>query len=88
MRVDTEGGKEADGFDRFAASRPKFTGTDIWSEGTGNVPIHRHIAGSLGWSFSVPKYKNILQVKCTEAILSNSTQKLLWLEITKMLITV
>jgi len=56
--------------------------------GSESVPIHRHIAGSLGRSFSVPKYKYILQVKCTEAILSNSTQKLLWLEITKMLIAV
>jgi len=27
VRVDTEGGKEVDGFDRFAASRPKFTGS-------------------------------------------------------------
>ena len=27
VRVDTEGGKEVDDFDRFAASRPKFTGS-------------------------------------------------------------
>jgi len=30
----------------------------------------------------------IFQIKCVEAILSNSTRKLLWLEITKMLIAV
>ena len=34
------------------------------------------------------KYKYILQIKYTEAILSNSTQKLLWFEIIKMLIAV
>jgi len=36
----------------------------------------------------VLKYKYIFQAKYTEAILSNSTRKLLWLEITKMLIAV
>ena len=34
------------------------------------------------------KYKYILQIKCTEAILSNSTRKVLWFAITKMLIAV
>jgi len=34
------------------------------------------------------KYKYILQIKYTEAILSNSTRKLSWFEITKMLIAV
>ena len=34
------------------------------------------------------KYKHIFQIKYTEAILSNSTGKLLWFEITKMLIAV
>jgi len=34
------------------------------------------------------KYKYIFQIKYTEAILSNSTRKLSWLEITKMLIAV
>jgi len=34
------------------------------------------------------KYKCIFQIKYTEAILSNSTRKLLWLEITKILIAV
>jgi len=36
-------------------------------------------------NFSMLKYKYIFQIKYTEAILSNSTQKLLWFEITKML---
>jgi len=34
------------------------------------------------------KYKYIFQIKYTEAILSNNTRKLLWFEITKMLIAV
>jgi len=34
------------------------------------------------------KYKYILQIKYTEAISSNSTRKLLWFEITEMLIAV
>jgi len=34
------------------------------------------------------KYKYIFQMKYKEAILSNSTRKLLWFEITKMLIAV
>jgi len=34
------------------------------------------------------KYKYIFQMKYTEAILSNSTRKLLWFEITKMLMSV
>jgi len=33
------------------------------------------------------KYAYIFKVKYTEAVLSNSTQKLLWSEIAKMLIT-
>jgi len=47
-----------------------------------------HSAGSLGWPFPMLKYKYISQIKYTEAILSNSTRKLLWFEITKMLIAV
>jgi len=47
-----------------------------------------HTAGSLGWPFSMLKYKYIFQIKYTEVILSNSTRKLLWFEITKMLIVV
>ena len=34
------------------------------------------------------KYKYILQIKYTEGILSDSTRKRLWFEITKMLIAV
>jgi len=34
------------------------------------------------------KYEHIFLIKCTEAILSNSTRKLLWFEIGKMLIAV
>jgi len=45
-----------------------------------------HSARSLGWPFPVLKYKYIFQIKYTEAILSNSTRKLLWFEISKMLI--
>jgi len=36
--------------------------------------------------FPMLKYKYISQIKNTEAILSNSTRKLLWFEITKTLI--
>jgi len=46
-------------------------------------------AGSLGWPFPMLKYKYVfLQIKYTEAILSNSTRKLLRFEISKMLIAV
>jgi len=38
--------------------------------------------------FSVLKYAYICQIKYTEAILSNNTRKLLWFEISKMLIAV
>jgi len=38
------------------------------------------------WPFPVLKYKYIFQIKYTEAILSNRARKLLWLEISKMLI--
>jgi len=34
------------------------------------------------------EYKYISQIKYTEAILSNSTRKLLWFEVTRMLIAV
>jgi len=46
-----------------------------------------HSAGSLGWQFPVLKYK-YFQIKHTEAILSNTTRKLLRFEISKMLIAV
>jgi len=56
-----------------------------------------HIHGSIGnesvliqmsqcWPFPILKYKYISQIKYTEEILSHSTWKLLWFEITKMLI--
>jgi len=47
-----------------------------------------HSAGFLGWPFSMLKYKYIFQIKYTGTILSNSTRKLLWFDITKMLIAV
>jgi len=47
-----------------------------------------HSVGSLGWQFSVLKYKYIFQVKYTEVILSISTRNLLWFEITKIPIAV
>ena len=56
---------------------------------TGNERVCRynwHSAGSMGWPFSVLKCKYVSQIKYTETILSNSTGKLLWFEITKMLI--
>jgi len=43
-----------------------------------------HNADSLGWPFLMLKYKYIFQIKYTEAIFD----KLLWFEITKMLIAV
>ena len=39
-----------------------------------------------GHLFRMVKYKYIFQIKYTEAIFSNTTGKLLWFEITKMLI--
>ena len=47
-----------------------------------------HSADSLGWPFPVIKYTYIFHIKYTEAILSKSTRKLLWFEITGMLIVV
>ena len=47
-----------------------------------------HSAGSLGWPRPVLKYKYIIQIKYTEAILSNSTRKLLRFEISKILTAV
>jgi len=44
-----------------------------------------HSAGFLGWPFPMLKYKYTFHIKYTEAILSNSTRKLLWFEIAKML---
>jgi len=42
----------------------------------------------VGWPFPTLKYENTFQIKYTDAILSNSTRKLLWSEITGMLIAV
>jgi len=42
----------------------------------------------VAWPFPMLKYKYIFQIKYTEAVLSNSTRKLLWYDITKMLIAV
>jgi len=56
--------------------------------GNESVRYNWHSAGSLVWPFPVLKYKYIFQVKYTESILSNSTRKLLWFEISKMLIAV
>ena len=47
-----------------------------------------HSAGFLTWPFPMLKYKYIFQIKYPEAILSNSTRRLLWFEITEMLIAV
>jgi len=44
--------------------------------------------GNIGWPFPIIKYEYIFQIKYTEATLSNSSRKLLWFEITKMLIAV
>ena len=44
-----------------------------------------HSVGSLGWPFPMLKYKYIFQIKYTEAVLSNSTRKVLWFEITKLM---
>ena len=41
-----------------------------------------------GLAISRAKYRYICQIKYTEAILLNSTRKLLWFEISKMLIAV
>ena len=52
------------------------------------VPTQPAQWASLGWPFPARKYKYIFQIKYTEAILSNSTRKLLSFEIAKMLIAV
>jgi len=42
----------------------------------------------MGWPFPMLKYNYIFQIKYMGTVLSNSTQKLLWFEISKMLIAV
>jgi len=54
----------------------------------GNKSVPIQLAQCLGWPFPMLKYKYIFQIKYMEGILSNSTRKLLWFEITKMLIAV
>jgi len=50
---------------------------------------HTHtFNGPLTALFPMMKYKYIFEIRYTEAILSNSTRRLLWFEITKMLIAV
>jgi len=58
-----------------------------WLDTVGNdsVPIQLAVLVH-GLPFPMLKYKYIFRIKYTEAILSNSTRKLLWLEISKMLI--
>ena len=73
-----------------AAVRPRRSPTSS-TNGVEFAKVRRynwHSAGSLGWPFPVLKYKYIFQINYTEAISSNSTWKLLWFEITKMLIAV
>jgi len=56
--------------------------------GNESAPTRWHIAGSLVWPFPVIKYKYVFQIKYTAVILSNRTRKLLWFEVTKVLIAV
>jgi len=49
-----------------------------------NVPIQLAQCCFPKLAISNGKYKYIFEIKYTEAILSNSTRKLLWFEITKM----
>jgi len=67
-------------------------GNRVWA--TFTLPVGNesapnwHNAGSLGWPFSVLKYKKKFQINYTEAILTNSTRKQLWFKITKLLTAV
>ena len=58
------------------------------STGNESIAIQLALCSFPGWPFPMLKYWHIFQIKYMEAILSNSTQKLLWFEITKMLIAV
>jgi len=49
-------------------------------QGTKVCRYNWHSAGSLRWPFPMLKYKNIFRIKYMEAILSNSTRKLLRFE--------
>ena len=50
--------------------------------------VQKNESGSLGGPFPTVEYYYIFRIQYTEAILSNSTRKLLWFEITKMLMAV
>jgi len=52
--------------------------------GNESVPIR----SAQCWPFPMQEYEYIFQMKYAEEILPNSTRKLLWFEITKMLIAV
>jgi len=56
--------------------------------GTKLCRYNSHSAGSVCWPFPILKYKYIFQIKYTKAIVPNSTRKLLWFVISKMLIAV
>ena len=56
--------------------------------GNESAPIQLAQCRFPGWPFPTVKYLYSFQVKYTEAISSNSTRKLLWLEIIKMLTAV
>jgi len=58
------------------------------TQGTKVCRYNWHSAGTLGWPFPTLKYQHMFQIKYTESILSNSTWKLQWFEITEMLIAV
>jgi len=53
-----------------------------------SVPIQLAQCWFPGWPFPMLKYKYIFQTKYMKAILSNSTRKLLWFEISRMLTAV
>jgi len=57
----------------------------VFRQGTTVCRYNWHSAGSPGWPFPMLKYKYIFQTKYAEAIVSNSTGKLLWFEIAETL---
>ena len=74
----------------WIASHFRSVWPDNWRsrQGTKVCRYNWHSAGSLGRLFPILKYKYISRIKYTETILSDSTRKLLWFEITKMPIAV
>jgi len=74
--------RSTDAESRQTTQRPTF------NTGNETVPIqYWHSAGTLGWPFLVLKYI-FFQITYTEAILANSTRKLLWSEIIKIMTAV